>query len=209
MADSTSPTAPARRKRFGALQVLGIVLLVVVLTAAGTAWYVKTRLFPSEFRPVELSVSEERELAEKMGALEPEAYRESDADRVVRFTERELNALLANNTDLASRVAIDLSDDLISAKVLVPMDEDFPVIGGKTLRVKAGVEFAYDGDRPVVRLKGITVMGVPVPNAWLGGIKNVDLVDQYGGSAGFWHLFAEGVADVRAEEGGLTVRLKE
>ncbi len=34
---------------------------------------------------------------------------------------RELNALLASNTDMAQRLAIDLSQDMASVKLLVPV----------------------------------------------------------------------------------------
>ncbi len=143
------------------------------------------------------------------GALKPERYSEVGARREVSFDEREVNALLARNTDLARKLAIDLSRDLISAKLLVPMDPDFPVLGGKTLRFNAGVEMAYLNGRPSVRLKGVSIMGVPVPNAWLGGMKNVDLVAQFGAGPGFWKSFAEGVADIRVEDGRIKVKLKE
>ena len=65
----------------------------------------------------------------------PEPYSEKGIKREIRFTERELNGLLAKNTDLAKKLAIDLSDDLISAKLLLPVDEDFPILGGKIFSV--------------------------------------------------------------------------
>jgi len=141
--------------------------------------------------------------------LKPEPYSEKGLKREINFTERELNALLAKNTDLAKKLAIDLSDDLISAKLILPVDEDFPVLGGKTLRVRAGVVFSYSNGRPVVMLKGITIMGVPIPNAWLGGIKNIDLVKEFGSDRGFWKAFSDGVKDIKIEEGVLKVKLKE
>ena len=85
---------------------------------------------------------------------------------------------------------------LISAKILVPLDEDFPMLGGQILRVKTGVEFAYDSGKPIVRLRGVSVMGVPLPNAWLGGLKNIDLVQEFGNDQGFWKAFSDGVAAV-------------
>ncbi|MBN2254591.1 MAG: arginine N-succinyltransferase, partial [Deltaproteobacteria bacterium] len=141
--------------------------------------------------------------------LEPEPYSEDGARREIEFSEREVNAILARNTDLAQKLAIDLSDDLISAKLLVPMEKDFPMLGGKTMRVTAGVKLAYKNSRPVVVLKGISVMGVPVPNAWLGNMKNVDLVREFGTEQGFWKAFADGVEDIHVEDGRLVVKLKE
>ena len=62
---------------------------------------------------------------------------------------------------------------------------------------------------PVVMLRGVTVMGVPLPNAWLGGMKNIDVIRESGGDAGFWKAFADGVESLRVEDGCVTVRLKE
>ncbi|HHH43936.1 MAG TPA: arginine N-succinyltransferase [Gammaproteobacteria bacterium] len=215
-------------------QVLLIVLVTILLTIGGTWWALKTYLFASEFKPVELSVKEEQVLQTKLralgyqtggrsmgqerepvgelneeGFLKPEPYSEVGAKREVSFNERELNALLAKNTDLAKKLAIDLSDDLVSARLLVPMDADFPVLGGKTLRFNAGVEMAYLQGKPVIVLKGVSIMGVPIPNAWLGGLKNIDLVSEFGNRDGFWKSFSEGVDNIRVENGKITVKLKE
>ncbi len=217
-------------RRFGCLQVAGLMLLAAVATLLITLWIAKNYLFVSEFTPVTLSAEEERALQAKLqrldvfeaagpkeeaggeadtGPLEPEPYSEEGAKREIAFTERELNALLAKNTDLAHKLAVDLADDLVSIKLRLPLDEDFPVLGGKTLRLKAGAEFAYREGRPVVILKGVTIMGVPVPNAWLGGLKNIDLVQEFGADEGFWKSFSEGVANIRVEEGRLRIELKE
>ena len=141
--------------------------------------------------------------------IEPEPYSEEGLKREIVFTEREINGLLANNTDLAKKLAIDLSDDLISAKLILPVDEDFPIIGGKTVRLKSGMVFSYTNGKPVVILKGVTIMGIPVPSAWLGGIKNIDLVEKYAVEKGFWKSFSDGVEDIKLEEGLLKVKLKE
>ena len=215
-------------------QVVLIVLVTILVTIAATYWFLTSYVFAREFKPVELSVKEERVLEEKLrtlgyevdvkqsqrngdgspeiderGFLKPERYSEIGASREVSFNERELNALLAKNTDLAKKLAIDLSNDLVSAKLLVPLEEDFPVLGGKTLRFNAGVEMAYANEKPVIVLKGVSVMGVPVPNAWLGGLKNIDLVGEFGADEGFWKSFAEGVDNIQVEDGRIKIKLKE
>jgi len=221
------PPINREKKGLGWFQVVGIVIAAMLITVAVTLWLVKVYLFPSEFTPVTLNESEQRTLDRKLqyldsapppvtgkkGAdtqtLEPLPYSEVGASREVRFSERELNGLIANNTDLARKVAIDLSDDLISAVILMPMEPDFPVMGGKTLRVRAGVMFTYENERPIVKLRGVSIMGVPLPNAWLGGLKNIDLVREFGGEEGFWQAFADGVAMIRVEDGNLMIRFKE
>ena len=204
-------------------QVTFIVIITIVITAGITYWLLAHYLFPKEFKPVQLKPKEEQVLNSKLKAvgidvqgikivaspLTPEPYSEAGAKREIEFSEREVNAILAKNTDLAQKLAIDLSDNLVSAKLLVPLDEDFPFLGGKTLRVSAGVELAYKNNRPLVVLKGVSVMGVPIPNAWLGNLKNVDLVQEFDGEQGFWKTFADGVEYIHVEDGRLFVKLKK
>ena len=83
------------------------------------------------------------------------------------------------------------------------------MFGGKILRVRGGVELAYREERPVVKLRGLSVMGVPIPNAWLGGLKNIDLVREFGGEEGFWKSFADGVETISVMDGELKIQLKE
>lgn len=233
-------TEPARRG--SGFKIFVIVLVTIIVTVGITLLAVKYFLFPSEFKPVKLSMQEEQVLNDKLerldsmqyvsrkqrrdkatgtespteqevpaeaDALEPEPYSEEGADRTITLSERELNALLAKNTDLARKLAIDLSSDLVSAKLLVPVDEDFPIMGGQILKVRAGVELAYQDGRAVVILKGVSIMGVPIPNAWLGGLKNIDLVEQYGTDAGFWKSLSDGVQNIRIADGSLQIELKE
>lgn len=215
----TQPRAP----RSSFWKIAGIAVLTAVISVLATVWVMAVYLFPGEFKPVILGASEQRALDAKIerlrelpppsgngvDTLEPEPYSEAGAEREIVLTEKELNALLATNTDLARRLAIDLSDNLASAKLLVPLDEDFPVLGGKTVKLTAGVELAYAQGRPIVILKGVSIWGVPLPNAWLGEMKNVDLVAEFGTQEGFWRSFAAGVEEIEVEEGKLRIKLKE
>lgn len=224
----------AKPRRSG-WQIFLIILITVAITAALSFWVIRTYIFPSEFRPVELSQKEEQALNEKLERLdqlqvrhtrgyakaqkdaaaaakerlEPEAYSEAGADRSITLSERELNSLVASNTDLAKRLAIDLSEGLVSAKLLINVDEDFPILAGQTIKVRTGVEMAYRDGRPIVILKGVSVMGVPIPNAWLGGMKNIDLIEQYGANQGFWKAFADGVDNIEVGNGSIRLQLKE
>jgi len=228
---------PVEQQRMSTGRIVLLVVVVAVLASALTVWLITRYLFPREFTPVQLSQREERVLNEKLeridpttgglarragpgralpaepGAaaepLQPERYTEEGAKREINFTERELNALLARNTDLAHKLAVDLSQDMASAKLLLPLDPDFPILGGKTLKVSAGLELRYADLKPVVALTGVTVWGVPIPNAWLGGLKNVDLVGEFGGERGFWNSFAAGIEHIQVTDGQLTVKLKE
>ncbi|MGE0624181.1 MAG: arginine N-succinyltransferase [Pseudomonadales bacterium] len=221
------------RSGFSGRQVLLFVLVAVLVAVGLTFWFVRSYLYAAPLEPVTLSQKDQRKLDDKLltlglnpvdvlpnarrsadefdseGRLVPERYSEDPGRRSVRLSEKELNALVASSPDLARRFAIDLSENLASAKLLIPMDPDFPVLGGKTIRVTAGLELDYRNQSPVVILRGVSVMGVPIPNAWLGNLKNVDLVQEFGGRPGFWRSFSAGVDTIAIEDGRLLIELKE
>jgi hypothetical protein len=227
------------KKTFSGLQVLGIVAGTILVTVGITLYAAWVYLFPRPFEPVELSPDEKLQLEIKLeqladvgigeeiqaesknpddgkegdltadGRLKPQKYSEEGLSRDVLFTERELNALIATNTDLADKLAVDLADNLVSVRMRVPVDPDFPFLGGKTLRLRAGVEMAFRESRPVVIIKGVSLMGVPLPNAWIGGIKNIDLVKEFSSEEGFWKAFSDGVETVSVEDGRFKITLKE
>jgi hypothetical protein len=220
-AEQQIPTnSPASSPPENGWRTFGIVVITVAITVVSGYWIVNTYLFPGSFKPVVLNQAEQQRLDKKFArlsgkverapdALEPEAYTEVGSSREIRFSEKEINALLAKNTDLASKLAIDLSNNLASAKLLVHLDPDMPILGGNTLKVTAGMELSLGKDGARAILKGISVWGVPLPNAWLGNMKNVDLIKEFGKSGGFWQAVNDGVEAAEVREGQLYIKLKE
>ncbi len=211
-------------RRFSLRAVAGIVLLAMVLSVVVTILVARIWFFPSQIKPVSLNQQEQSVLEAKLNMLKepeidatgpesdgpvPEPYVELPESRIIYFTQRELNAMIARNPDLAGRVALDLSDKLISANMLVTLPEDFPVLGGKTVRISTGLHVDYQDRRPVISMEGISIMGVPLPGAWMGGIKGRDLILLYGTDGGFWQAFSHGVRDLRVEQGRLRVELAD
>ncbi|MBW1980481.1 MAG: arginine N-succinyltransferase [Deltaproteobacteria bacterium] len=212
-----------------------VVLTILIATLACTialAWWVKRNIYASEFQPTRLNEKEQQVLAQKLARLEqsaagskssperkkklrypvplePEPYREDDASRVINLSEKELNALVANDPEIARRMAIDLANDLVSVKLLLPIDDGFPILGGKTLRLSLGLTLGYNKGRPVVAVRGVSLGGIPLPGAWWGDIKNKNLVEEFSGEGGFWQLFSRGVEYIKVRQGHLQIRLKE
>ena len=223
-------TNPARRTWF---RILGIMAACFIMVAILSAWWIKSNLYASPFSPTTLTEREQQALDAKLdrlqrniqsdrksppagsaetkseGPLAPEPYTEDARRRELRITEQELNALIAKDEATARRVAIALSMDMVSVKLVVPVDEDLPVLGGKTLRLNCGIRLRHEAGKPVVALRGVSIGGVPIPDAWLGNIKNVDLVREFGGQGGFWDLFSKGVDDIKVLDGSLFVKLRE
>ena len=215
---------PPRRSGWTLFFIVFAAMLAAIIVGLLLArWW----LFPGPHEPVALKADEQVVVNQKLEALgvqqdafpqaapangealEPQPYSEAGASREVRFTERELNGLLAKNTDLAQKLAIDLSDNLASARLVLPIDPDFPIMGGQTLRMNAGLEVSFADGRPRIVLQGVSAWGVPLPNAWLGNLKQVDLVAQYGAQDGFWKAFADGIETIDVRDGQLYVKLRE
>jgi hypothetical protein len=233
-----SPPLSLQRGASGA-KLLLIIAATMLVTAGLTFFIIRTYIFPSPLTPVSLNAKEEQQLDQKLtqlgwqveprsavtassgdsrttdnvsedsDELTPEAYREFDADRQVTFSEKEVNSMIGRNPDFAQRVAIDFSNNLASAKMLIPIPDDFPIMAGEILRVNTGLDIHLDANRrPVVALVGVSLMGVPIPNAWLGNMKNVNLVGEFG-DRGFWNAFADGVDDIQIRDGELSIKLRK
>jgi hypothetical protein len=227
----TSQVAVSRRK-FSGKQVLFFVGLVVLATALGVVWWMNQYVYATMFQPTRLAESEQQVLNAKMAhllqtadaassslsqpssstadlPLEPVPYAETDANREIQLTEREVNALIATDSYMARHVAVDLADDLLSVQLVVPINHEMPIVGGKMLKLNFGLALSYVNGKPVVAMRGISLGGIPLPSAWWGDIKNTNLVEEFGGSGGFWDQFSKGVRDMKIQDGQLSVMLKE
>lgn len=232
MTDTAPPTPtglPPISPAHNPWRTFGIIVITVAVTLAIGYWVVTRYVFPTSFTPVTLSPAAQQRLNQKLERLgvtpapdqsagqrsgqardlSPEPYRETDASRDIRFSEKELNALLATHTDLANRAVIDLSDNLASVKLLIPLDPEMPFIGGKTLKVTAGLEIRIKDGPPRAILKGVSVWGVPLPNAWLENMKNINLIQEFGDAGGFWQAVKDGVDVLEVKDGQLHVILKK
>lgn len=231
-----TPSSSPSKKGFGCGQVIIIMLVTALLSAGGAFWWAKRYLYAKEHQPVALSTEEQQTLETKLERLEQaamggealppappegqgdlsgqepgaEAYSEEGASREIELTERELNALIAkNDPEVAKNFAVDLSKDLVSLKVVLPMEEDAPFVGGKTVRIKAGFGVAYAEGQARLVLKGVSLGGIPLPNAWLGNLKGKDFVEEFGSSGGIWKQFSDGIEQLEVSDGRLRVKLKE
>ncbi len=122
------------------------------------------------------------------------------------LTERELNGLLNENTNLGKSVSLELARNAIHARVETDLDPDLPVIGGKRLKARARFRISEEPGKTTFILDDVTVWGISLPNDWLGGLKGHDLLgESLGGKRGG----IAGVEEFRVEPGRLIIRLSE
>ncbi|AGA32946.1 hypothetical protein TVNIR_1273 [Thioalkalivibrio nitratireducens DSM 14787] len=196
-------------------------LLALLLVAAGVwIWYLLSGPAPAPA----LSAAEERILDEKLDRLRtsvreapapmhrteagpgnaerPEIYREDPERRRIEFSERELNALIARDPALAGRAAVRLSPDQVSASFRVDLPEELLLFGGRSVRVQTGLQLLTRDERVQARLVGVSVAGVPLPDAWLGGLKGEDLLATSGLAA-----LGAGIEALQVDDGHLHLLL--
>jgi hypothetical protein len=206
---------------------------VIVATLAITIWWIQRPI-----KPVVLSPKERAAVEEKLRYVEAEKSPASAADRntkpvapppvpetsrelsqldrpylpgakVIRISEREINGLLNANTDLGKSVRLEFARDAVNAYVAVPIPNDFPVLGGKMFRARGRFDVSLgNGGKPYAILEDVTVFGVSLPKAWLGGIKGENLIgDAVGENKGGPVL--RGIKSLRIEPGALVIEVED
>ncbi len=198
---------PARRR---SCLVPVLILLAVAALIGGGLWWYFSRTNRS-IEPVHLSPEESQVLEEKIGsiqAMDPERPDEPEyvkGEKEIVFTEREINGLLHQNSELGDKVRFEFATDAVHARVEMDLDPDIPIVGGRRLKARARMFVKTVEERPSLILDDLTVWGISVPNAWLGGIKGQDFFSEIvGGDSGL-----EGIEEFRVEPGKLILRLAE
>lgn len=198
-------------------------LLVAILSAAITIWWLNRPI-----KPVVLSEKEKQTVEAKLNYLDatPTGRLQSRApsddrppaepDRVylpgskeLRLTEREINGLLNQNTDLGKSVRLEFGRDAINAYVATPIPDDVPLMGGKMFRARGRFRLSIgNGGEPYAILEDVTVFGVSLPKDWLGGIKGENLLkDSLRSSNGAPAL--RGIKSLTVEPGAVVIKVED
>ncbi|SKB05460.1 hypothetical protein SAMN02745166_04277 [Prosthecobacter debontii] len=200
------------------LFTLAVFVVGCGVTAAATAWWVKRNIYASPITPVSLTASEQQTLEAKLQVLNtstaPAAQPEvspGEQERTLIITAREINAYLANQ-NLGDTVKVDLGQDNISATVLVPIPPDagVPLLSGTTLRLGLAINAMMDENKKVALVvRDVRVGGMPLPNAWLGDIKGVNLAGNELEKDPALQRFLAGIQSLEITPTGLRIVLAE
>lgn len=177
---------------------------------ASATWWYQHNFNANSFKPVQLSLAEQAEIEEKVAALEKE-IEPSDPAKTIVFNEREINGYLQRQ-GLGESVKVNITKDGIGATVLAPMDESLPFVGGHTLRLKVAFNTKLnDEKRFALSLADVSVGGISLPNAWLGNVKGLNLLDQYEGQRrdNPFHAFAAGIKSLTMRNGEMRLVLND
>ncbi len=187
-----SASVPKRRNwlLLGCAGLLAFLVLIVA-TVAITLWWMQRPI-----KPVVLTEAEKATVEQKIQRVSgpennspnpptlPDSAPKPEIDRTyapgskeLRLTERELNGLLNANTELGQTVRLEFAKDAINAYLAVPIPQDFPIGGGKMFRARGRFRISMgNGHAPYAILEDVTVFGLSLPKAWLGGLKGENLI---------------------------------
>jgi hypothetical protein len=213
-------------------------LLVIGATVGITLWWIQRPIKPVVLSASEKAAVEEKLRPLSGGDIPaagraPARVRSAEADRpspvapeeagpkqeqdrpyvpgskVIKLTERELNGLLNANTDLGKSVRLEFGRDAINAYVAVPIPQDFPVGGGKMFRARGRFRLSLGNDgAPYAILEDVTVFGLSLPKAWLGGLKGENLISQAVGERNGSPII-QGIKSLRVEPGTLVLEVND
>ena len=209
---SLTPRSSWKKK---ALVVSAVVLGTAGIAAASTAWWVKSNIYASALKPVVLTQAEQTDLQGKLQVLGQQANAPAPVDpevakRTLTISEREINAFLSDQ-GLGEQVKVEFTRGGAAATVLVPVDKDAPLIGGTTLRLRFAFGAHIDTHKQFAfSLNDVSVGGVPMPNAWLGNLKGLNLLAESPmQSDPAMKGFLAGIRDFKIEGGVMKIVLNE
>jgi hypothetical protein len=210
-------------------------LLIIVATVAITLWWLQRPIKPVVLSPQEkVAVDQKLRAMENAGPsaalpsgpaaannssrpLNPPETADQPPERaylpgskVLKLTEREINGLLNANTDLGKSVRLQFDRDAINAYLAVPIPEDFPIGGGKMFRARGRFRVSLGNEgTPYAMLEDITVFGLSLPKAWLGGLKGQNLFGDAIGVERNGTPVLRGIKSLRVEPGALVLEVED
>jgi hypothetical protein len=207
-------------------------LAAIIATVVITIWWIQRPIKPVVLSAPEKAAVEEKlqqlgggkashsNRAAKAGAPPPLIVAGSDVNqgqdrsytpgsKVLKLTEREINGLLNANSDLGQSVRLEFALDAVNAYLAVRIPEDFPIGGGKMFRARGRFRVSLgNGGAPYAILEDVTVFGLSLPKAWLGGLKGENLISQVMGERNGSPVL-RGIKSLRIEPGALVLEVED
>jgi len=196
------------------LLITGCVLLGVSGLSAGSAalWY-HHNFNASSFRPVMLTAAEQEAMDDKVLTIEGQKKAAYDASKTIVLNEREINGYLESQ-GLGETVKVNINNGRVAATILAPVDPDVPLLGGNTVRLKVAFNSQIGPDHKLaLSLADVSVGGISLPNAWLGGMKSLNLLSDSRGDGRMSNDFLDGmvagIKDFQMKDGEIKVVLND
>jgi hypothetical protein len=223
LAPTPMPTRKKRRWLLYTFLTFCTLALMVVASVALTVWWLQRPI-----KPVVLSATEKAAVEAKVEYLTGGARSNGVAvsgaaadeslvldppyqpgAKVLTLTDREINGLLNANTDLGQNIRLEFARDAINAYFAVPVPQDSPIAAGRMIRARGRFSLSFsNGELPRAVLEDITVFGLSLPNAWLGGLKGENLLAEVMGKREGQPLLP-GLKSLQLRPGALVIEVED
>ena len=128
---------------------------------------------------------------------------------MLKLSEREVNGLLNANTDLGKSVRFEFDQDAINAYLAVRIPQDSHIGSGRMFRARGQFLVSLgNGGKPFATLEDVTILGLSLPKAWLGGIKGENLLGE-AMTGNNQAPVLKGIKSLRVEPGALVLELED
>lgn len=174
MMPNSSQTLPRANRWRTPLIILAI--LALGAAAAGAALWWHNRPIKATILTAEEKTTRQQKLAVINQAQDDPEY--VPGKKEIILTERELNGLIHENTALGEQLKLELARNAIHARINANIPDDFPIMAGKKLKGKARFIIQETNGSPALILDDVTIWGISIPNAWLGGLKGQNLLGE-------------------------------
>jgi hypothetical protein len=213
---SPAPLQPRSHWKRNLLLTFCVLFGVFGLATASLAFWYQHNFNASPFKPVALTAGEQQTLDAKVAVLTGKGadgavtVPVSDPSKTIVLNEREINAWLQQQ-GLGETVKVGIRDSGVTATILAPVEQDVPILGGRTIRLQVAFNTKLDENRRfALSLADVNVGGISLPNEWLGNLKGVNLLTQNSGTEDpALKAFAVGIKDFQMRDGELRVVLND
>lgn len=182
------PELPARKRGCLFYGCLGTVIAgVLLIVCFFLVWYFGTRMVVARFTsatPVvlpatELPADDERAVRDKLSAVYS-AFESGEAT-TLELTAPELNALLAENTELKNRIHVEFEGKNLRGRVSLPLDgTGFERLRGRWLNGDAVLSLTTGGGEVRMSVVSLAVNGQDLPGFVIEELSRQNLVEQAG-----------------------------
>lgn len=177
---------------------------------ASAAYWYQHNFNAARFKVVQLSPAEQQVLDSKVTAIHAgsPAASANDPAKTLILSEREINGFLQEQ-GFGEIIKVKIGGGSLSAIALIPIDKDVLFVGGHTVRMKIALSPKLENNHHMaLYLSDFTIGGISPPNAWLGGMKGINLFEEAKNDS-LMKGFSEGIKDLRIQDGEIQISLND
>ena len=208
----SSDTAPKKRRRwwiylligFGSIVVIGLIAIVCIATYYHSLIKNYTSTVPKPLPAVETSKEKTQDLAKRWQIFCDDVFKKQ-ANEPFKLTTDDLNQLIGNFRELRNNLRVEITNDLIKADMMFPLDS-YPLnsgrkeLKGRYLNATVNLKLQLENGFLTLRVQSATANGKPVPKWTINRINGKNLLENLENNYDFTELLQQ-LEDVKVKDG--------